>query len=72
MSTVESYHFEVSHIVPGAVASILRYQRYRWQRKEFVLLLLEDYDQNAGYIVTGAFSSVCDTLLVVVIFPPGA
>jgi len=51
MSTVESYDVEVLHIIPGAVASILRYQRYRWQRKEFVLLLLEDYDQNVGIIL---------------------
>lgn len=50
MSTVESYDFKVLHIIRGAVASILRYQRYRWQRKEFVLLLLEDYDQNVRHI----------------------
>jgi len=53
MSTVESYDFEVLHIIPGAVASIFRYQRYRWQGKEFVLLLLEVYDQNAGNIHLG-------------------
>ena len=50
MSTVESYDFEVLHTIPGAVTLILHYQRYRWQRKEIVLLLLEDYDENAGNI----------------------
>jgi len=50
MSTVEPYDFEVLHTIPGAVVSIIRHQRYRWQRKEFVLLLLEDYDQNVDNI----------------------